>query len=196
MSRSEAAYAVTVIHAGCGRQSTSRCLAERLLAAVRDAEPAPLAERVLLASDLMPSIGQAISGEGWSRPLLEARDAVAGADGVIAVSPIVHGAYSGPFKSFVDLLGAGTLAGKPVLIAASGGTQRHCLALEHVIRPLFVCLRCVVAPTAVYAASEECGPAGVPDNLGKRIERAARELTAMMEAPRIGARPTAVDCGA
>ena len=44
------------------------------------------------------------------------------------------------------------LAGKPVLIGATGGTARHSLALEYALRPLFSYLRTVVVPTAVYAA--------------------------------------------
>ena len=42
-----------------------------------------------------------------------------------------------------------------MLIAATGGTARHSLALEHALRPLFAYLRAVVVPTAVYAASED-----------------------------------------
>ncbi len=49
------------------------------------------------------------------------------------------------------------LADKPVLIAATGGTARHSLALEHALRPMFAYLRAVVVPTAVFAASEDWG---------------------------------------
>ena len=47
-----------------------------------------------------------------------------------------------------------------MLIAATGGTARHSLALEHALRPLFTYLRAVVVPTAVYAAPEDWGLAG------------------------------------
>jgi NAD(P)H-dependent FMN reductase len=60
--------------------------------------------------------------------------------------------------------GARWLAGrderKTVLIAATGGTARHSLALEHAIRPLFTYLRAVTVPTAVFAAAEDWGSAG------------------------------------
>lgn len=68
--------------------------------------------------------------------------------------------YSGLFKPFFDLIDPDALTGKPVLIAATGGTARHCLVLEHALRPLFSCLRTAGAPTAVYAASEDRGPGG------------------------------------
>ncbi|MFD9950449.1 NAD(P)H-dependent oxidoreductase [Nonomuraea sp. NPDC059023] len=179
---------IAVIHAGWG----SRDLAKRLLDAVRETDQVISSGRVISVMDLVPSMGRALVGEAWDPPLHEARRTTAAADGLIAVTPIVHGAYSGPFKSFVDLMGTATLAGKPVLIAACGGTQRHCLALEHVVRPLFVCLRCVVLPTAVYATSEEVDSTGI----GERIARAAHELVDQMAAPCAGARPTAVVGGA
>ncbi|WP_398656951.1 NAD(P)H-dependent oxidoreductase [Streptomyces kanamyceticus] len=64
------------------------------------------------------------------------------------------------------------LAGTPVLIAATGGTARHSLVLDHALRPLFAYLRAVVVPTGVYAASEDWGAQG----LAERIERAGAEL--------------------
>jgi FMN reductase len=64
-----------------------------------------------------------------------------------------------------------------VVIAATGGTARHSLALDHALRPLFSYLHAVVAPTAVFAASADWGTAsGDGDALRERIERAAGEL--------------------
>ncbi|GHB65582.1 hypothetical protein GCM10010377_65470 [Streptomyces viridiviolaceus] len=87
--------------------------------------------------------------------------------------------YSGLFKSFFDALSVTdehALAGKPVLIGATGGTARHSLVLDHALRPLFSYLKAVVVPTGVYAASEDWGAEG----LHGRIERAAGELAALM----------------
>lgn len=47
-----------------------------------------------------------------------------------------------------------------MLIAATGGTARHSLALEHAIRPLFTYLRAVTVLTAVFAATQDWGSAG------------------------------------
>ena len=71
------------------------------------------------------------------------------------MTPVFSASYSGLFKSFFDVLDPDALAGKPVLIAATGGTARHSLVLEHALRPLFAYLRAVVVPTAVFAASED-----------------------------------------
>ncbi len=79
------------------------------------------------------------------------------------------------------------LAGKPVLIAATGGTARHSLALEHALRPLFTYLRAVVVPTAVYAASEDWASSG-EDDLAHRIARAAGRAGGADGGPAAGGR--------
>ena len=69
-----------------------------------------------------------------------------------------------------------------MLIAATAGTARHSLALEHALRPLFAYLHAVVVPTAVFAATEDFGSPG----LSGRVERAAGELAdALLRRPRL-----------
>ena len=97
---------------------------------------------------------------GFPSPKLQAViDAVLGADGLIAVSPIFSASYSGLFKLFFDVVERDGLAGKPALIAATGGTARHSLAIEHALRPLFAYLNAAVVATGVYAAAEDWGAA-------------------------------------
>jgi FMN reductase len=70
-----------------------------------------------------------------------------------------------------------------VLVAATGGTERHSLALEHALRPLFAYLRAVVVPTAVYAASSDWGGGDTSgDGLRERIDRAADQLARLVDA--------------
>lgn len=76
-------------------------------------------------------------GTGFpSASLAQAIDAVTSADGLIAVTPVFSASYSGLFKSFFDVIDNDALTGKPVLAAATGGTARHSLALEHALRPV------------------------------------------------------------
>lgn len=107
-----------------------------------------------------------------------------GADGVIAVTPVFTASYSGLFKSFFDLIDPAALTGVPVLVGATGGTARHSLVLDHALRPLFAYLRALVAPTAVYAASEDWGSGGdeYTDGLPSRINRAGSEFADMVAA--------------
>ncbi|MEO7122304.1 MAG: NAD(P)H-dependent oxidoreductase, partial [Lacisediminihabitans sp.] len=90
--------------------------------------------------------------------------------------------YSGLFKSFIDILDPDALTGLPVLLGATGGTERHSLALDYAMRPLFTYLHAVTVPTAVYAASSDWGTAADAgsSSLPERIERAAGELATLV----------------
>ena len=97
------------------------------------------------------------------------------ADALVVVSPTFSASYSGLFKSFFDLFEAGSLPGMPTLLAATGGTERHSLVLEHALRPLFVYLGASPVRTGVYAATSDFGGEGAA-RLEERIRRAAREV--------------------
>jgi FMN reductase len=129
---------------------------------------------------------------GFAGPeLATAIDEVVKADGLIAATPIFSASYSGLFKTFFDVLEPDALAGKPVLIAATAGTARHSLALEHVVRPLFSYLHAVVVPTTVFAASEDWGrKTDSVEALSERVERGARELARLVASDQ---RPAPVD---
>ncbi|CAL9491806.1 FMN reductase [Streptomyces sp. enrichment culture] len=165
---------LVVISAGLSVPSSTRLLADRLAAAVHGHTPVDV--RVIEVRDLAVEIAHQFTSGFPGKALAAAQDAVAEADGLIVVTPVFSASYSGLFKSFFDVLDKDALAGKPVLIAATGGSARHSLVLEHALRPLFAYLRAVVVPTAVYAASEDWGAEGLPE----RIERAAGELAALM----------------
>jgi FMN reductase len=111
--------------------------------------------------------------------LAQAIEAVRHADGLVVVTPVFSASYSGLFKTFFDVLENGMLDGKPVVIAATAGTARHSLVLDHALRPLLAYLRAVVVPTGVFAASEDFG-ATDDGSLDKRVERAAGELAALL----------------
>ena len=170
---------IVVITAGLSQPSSSRLLADRLAEATDRAlrlhdERADIT--VIELRDLAHEITDHLL-TGFAPPrLAEAIEAVTNADGLIAVSPIFSASYSGLFKSFFDVLDDGALDAKPVLIGATGGTARHSLALEFALRPLFAYLRATVAPTAVFAASEDFGTAGSGTSLSVRADRAGREL--------------------
>lgn len=170
---------LVVVSAGLSVPSSTRLLADRLAAAV--GRQTPVAVEVVELRELAVEIAHNFTNGFAGKHLAAAQDAVAGADGLIVVTPVFSASYSGLFKSFFDVLDKDALAGKPVLIGATGGTGRHSLVLEHALRPLFAYLRAVVVPTGVYAASEDWGA----DGLAARIERAAAELAALMPlAPR------------
>ncbi|RKT55851.1 FMN reductase [Saccharothrix australiensis] len=175
--------ALTVVSAGLGEPSSSHLLADRLAAAV--GALLPVDTTVVHLRDVARDVADNLVTGFPSARLKAVVDDVVGADALIAVTPTFNASYSGLFKSFVDVLEPESLAGKPVLVGATGGTERHSLVLDYALRPLFAYLRANVVPTAVYAASADWG---APQGLSERIERAAGELAGLLEG-RAPARP-------
>ncbi|OWA15878.1 oxidoreductase [Streptomyces sp. CS159] len=174
---------LVVVSAGLSVPSSTRLLGDRLAAVAAPAatapEPAPADVQVIELRDLAVQIAHTFTNGFPAPALADAFAEVAAADGLIVVTPVFSASYSGLFKSFFDALSVTdeyALTGKPVLIAATGGTGRHSLVLDHALRPLFAYLKAVVVPTGVYAASEDWGAEG----LDARIGRAGTELAALM----------------
>ena len=177
---------IVVISAGLSQPSSTRLLADQLADATRSAvggRGESLDVEFVELRELAVEMAQAmVSGNIPTRGLEAVRRQLAKADGLIAVTPIFTASYSGLFKMFFDLLDKDSLSGTPVLIAATAGTPRHSLVLEHALRPLLAYLRAVVVPTAVFAATEDFGA----DELESRVHRAAAELAALVVAERTG----------
>ncbi|UQU61313.1 FMN reductase [Couchioplanes caeruleus] len=172
---------LVVVTAGLSQPSSTRLLADQLSAAAVEraaALGAGLTVRVVELRDVAHDLMDHLLTGFPPAALREALDAVAAADGLIAVTPIFNASYSGLFKSFFDVVGKDALQDKPVLLAATGGTARHSLALEHALRPMFAYLRAATVATSVFAASEDWGG---EDELRTRIDRAAAELAREIE---------------
>lgn len=169
---------IVVLSAGLSVPSSTRLLADRLAAATTDALGDAEVEVVEL-HEVAHEITDHLLTRFPAPALAGVVDAVRRADGLIAVTPVFSASYSGLFKMFFDVLEDGTLDGKPVLIAATAGTPRHSLVLDHAMRPLFTYLHAVVVRTGVFAATEDFGTAG----LEGRIERAAGEFAALVSGP-------------
>ncbi|MFI7193956.1 FMN reductase [Nocardia nova] len=181
-------HTVVVLTAGLSQPSSTRLLADQLADAVASAVGArgeAVTIEVIELRDLASDLAATMVSGGLPTPAVAAaREKVSAADGLIAVTPVFAASYSGLFKMFVDVLDTEALNAMPVLIAATAGTARHALVLEHAMRPLFTYLRAVVVPTGVFAATEDFGSAG----LGERIHRAAAEFATLVVAV-----PTSVD---
>ena len=176
---------LVVVAAGLSQPSATRLLADRLASRtaqrLQDAGETVRTEVIELRTHAQDLTNNLLTG--FPSPALRAAiDVVVGADGLIAVTPIFNASFSGLFKTFFDVLERDSLARLPVLIAATAGTARHSLALEHALRPLFAYMGAATVPTAVFAAAEDWGEGGVSGerDLSDRIERAATELATAM----------------
>ncbi|NKX52954.1 FMN reductase [Arthrobacter mobilis] len=175
-------HTIVVLSAGLGVPSSSRLLADQLArsaAAGFQTAGIPVQLKTFELREYAVDIANNMVA-GYAAPRLqEMIDTVAAADALIAVTPVFSASYSGLFKSFFDVIDKDALAGKPVLLGATGGSARHSLALEFAIRPLFSYLRARTVPTSVFAAPEDWGAGDGGTNLVRRSDRAAAELVAL-----------------
>jgi FMN reductase len=169
---------LVVVSAGLSQPSSTRLLADQLADATARHLPEPVSVVAVELRDLAHDITNAML-TGFAPPALQAvLDELAAADAVIAVTPTFNASFSGLFKSFFDIVGTDVLVDVPVLVAATGGTERHSLVLDHALRPMFTYLHALVVPLGVYAASSDWGTGGAAQALGERVDRAGAQLAA------------------
>lgn len=176
MDTKERPLRLVMINAGISNPSTTRMLAERTAQKSLERMTATGVDATLSVIDLAPlaaDIARAIVAGFPSAEVQSAIDTLAGADAIIAATPVYKAGISGLFKSFIDVLDNDLIIAKPVVLAATAGTARHAMIPDEQMRPLFAFLRTVPVPTSLFAAPEDWN---APE-LTSRIERAAVELT-------------------
>lgn len=77
------------------------------------------------------------------------------ADLLVVASPVYRGSFTGLFKHLFDFVDQYALVDTPVLLAATGGGERHALILEHSFRPLFGFFQALTLPIGVYASNSD-----------------------------------------
>jgi FMN reductase len=186
---------LAIVSGGLREPSSTRLLADRIGTAVQaelsrsGSASASVIELRRLGRPIMDAM---LTGFATSE-LEDAFETIARADGLIAVTPAFNASFSGLFKSFFDVLPEESLSDMPVLIAATGGTERHSLVLEHALRPMFSYLHAVVSPTGVYAATDDFGVGGSAARLSERIGKAAADFVRLLRScgPRVRRDPFA-----
>lgn len=114
-----------------------------------------LAARSYDIEDLGPSLLRARKAGDLDESARQILSAVVEADILVVGSPTYKGSYSGLFKHFFDLVDPSALRGKPMLLTATGGGERHALIAEHSLRPLFGFFEAFTLPTAIYATDRD-----------------------------------------
>lgn len=157
------------------RPSKTRALVEA--AVIRATSQFDLIGAVFDLSDLGPSLGQAAKLSELSEFSKAAVDSLLSADALVLASPVYKGSYTGLFKHLFDLLDPSALAGKPILLAATGGGDRHALIIEHQLRPLFGFFESQTLATGIYAADGDFtdGQPAAPALLS-RLDRAVGQF--------------------
>ena len=112
-------------------------------------------QRLVELGQLAPQLAGAV----WRSQLPDAVErelaAVEQADIVVVATPVYRGAYTGLFKHFFDFIDQDALIDKPILLAATGGSERHALMIDHQLRPLFSFFQARTLPLGVYATDRD-----------------------------------------
>jgi len=105
---------------------------------------------------------------------------VESADLLVIGSPVYRASYTGALKHLFDLIRHDALAGKPVILTATGGSHLHGLVTEHQLRPLFGFFNALSLPTAVYATEADFRDYRIVNPaINDRIERAVTEAVGL-----------------
>lgn len=163
---------IVAVTAGTGVPSSSRMLTDVITGKVKEINNGDIETMSTYElRDFAVLIAQA-NITGFASPELESvLDEVRGADLLIAVSPVYQGSYSGVFKSFFDLFDVDDLEGHKVILGMTGGSLRHSMVPEFLLKPLFSYLRANVSPTLLFADPNSWSD----PQFTRRVERVVKE---------------------
>ena len=144
---------LVAVSGGLQRPSKAAALAEHLMDLIAD--EVLCEQRLVELGQLAPQL----AGATWRSHLPETVErelaAVEQADILVVATPVFRGAYTGLFKHFFDFIHQDALIDKPVLLAATGGSERHALMIDHQLRPLFSFFQARTLPLGVYATDQD-----------------------------------------
>lgn len=115
----------------------------------------PVNVHLVALSDIGPHLLGALDRSRVNGKLEQHLRAIESADFLVVGSPVYRASYSGLFKHLFDLVERDALVDVPVLLSATGGTERHALAIDHQLRPLFAFFRSLTLPAGIYATQDD-----------------------------------------
>lgn len=119
------------------------------------ADQIPCRHQMVVLGQLAPQF----AGGTWRSQLPDtveaALAAVEQADVLVVTTPVYRGSYTGLFKHFFDFVHQDALIDTPVLLGATGGSERHALMIDHQLRPLFSFFQTRTLPLGVYATDKD-----------------------------------------
>jgi FMN reductase len=133
---------------------------------------------LIAVSEIGPDFAGALRRDQLPASVEEELQRIESADLLIVASPVYRASFTGLFKHLFDFVGQYALVDKPVLLAATGGSDRHALIIEHQFRPLFGFFQALTLPIGVYANDSDFTAGAVSSlDLHERIDLAvARSL--------------------
>jgi FMN reductase len=129
-------------------------------------------------TEIHPSLGATLDPRQAPPDLQALIDTISSADALIVGSPVYKGTYTGLFKHLFDLIEPKALKDKPIVLTATGGSERHALVLDHGLRPLFAFFSADILATGLYATEADFTDHQPQSaQLLTRIDRTVEELS-------------------
>ncbi|WP_340569282.1 FMN reductase [Stenotrophomonas sp. G106K1] len=180
---------IVAVSGGLQRPSRAAALAEHLLDLI--GEGLPCDQHLIELGELAPQLAGAL----WRSQLPETVErqlaAVEQADVLVVATPVYRGSYTGLFKHFFDFIDQDALVDTPILLAATGGSERHALVIDHQLRPLFSFFQARTLPLGVYATDRDFADGRVHDEALIQRARLAvqRAMPLLVLSPRAAPAP-------
>jgi FMN reductase len=144
---------LVAVSGGLQRPSRTHVLVEEIVAALSEA--LPLDVHLIELGELAPELGRATYRSQLAAGVEAQLRKIEAADALVVASPVFRASYTGLFKHLFDLVHQDALIDVPVLLAATGGSERHALVIDHQLRPLFSFFQARSLPIGVYAAERD-----------------------------------------
>ena len=144
---------VTAIAGSLQKPSRTEALLEAIVGELH--ATLPVRSTVVKLSEIGPQVGSAMHRAALPPSAFAAVQAIEEADLLVVASPVYRASYTGLLKHLFDFVGHKALVGRPVLLAATGGSDSHLLMIDHQLRPLFAFFDALPLPLRVYAAESD-----------------------------------------
>ena len=171
---------VVAVSGGLQRPSRTLVLVQELLSVLGDA--LPIEVHLIELGNIGPQLAGALYRSQLPASVEDEIAAIESADLLVVASPVYRASYTGLFKHLFDFVHHEALIDKPVLLAATGGSDRHALVIDHQLRPLFSFFQARTLPIGVYAVEKdfdgyEVDSQELKDRIALAIARAVPQLT-------------------
>lgn len=181
---------VVAVSGGLQRPSRTLALVQAIVGSL--AEVVPLDVHRVELGEIAADVGATLDRRNAPAHVEAHLHAIEGADALVVASPVFRASCAGLFKHLFDLVHQDALVDVPVLLAATGGSERHALVLEHQLRPLFSFFQARTLPIGVYASSRDFTEYEVTSSaLRERIALAAERAVPWLQ-PRLRSVPSTV----
>ena len=133
----------------------------------------PIESHLIALNELGPHLAGALTRKQLPPEAEAELQRIEAADLLVVATPVYRASFTGLFKYLFDFVDQYALVDTPVLLAATGGSERHALIIEHQLRPLFSFFQSLALPVGVYAHDSDFTDYKISnEQLTERIEKA------------------------